>query len=336
MKSVTIAICNYNYERFLAEAIDSALAQDYPATKVLVVDDGSTDSSRAIIAQYGSRVRAIFKPNGGQVSAYNRALAEVDTEYVILLDADDTLYPTCVTEVMRRFQSGNAVKVQFRLDVISDAGEQTGVSVPHSDAPADCGSLLRDGWLYPSPPASGNAYRTNALRKIFPIPETTEGRYGADFYAIYGVALVGQVASISQALGAYRVHNSAAQDVSFANSEKNNKAPRAYAARWMELRHVVRMRLGVDLPEKFHDFSHEKAIFCKQIYGASFPARVRWFAFESAAYLHSIVANPFWGLAKKTATIGLSCLCLFPYKPLSDYVVRFISNPLARRGSTAH
>ncbi|HEV3105424.1 MAG TPA: glycosyltransferase family A protein [Trinickia sp.] len=337
MKSITIAICNYNYERFLASAIDSALAQTYPATKVLVIDDGSADRSREIIAQYGSRVRSVMKSNGGQVSAYNRAIEEIDTDYVILLDADDVLYPDAALEVLRRFEAcRHCVKVQFKLDVIGQNGEPTGVSVPHSDAPADCGALLRHGWLYPSPPASGNAYRVRALRRIFPIPETAEGRYGADFFAIYGIALVGQVASISHALGAYRVHNAGAHDVSFANSEKNNKAPRAYVARWIALRLVVRKRLGVELPAAFHDFSHEKAIFCKQIYRASLARRWHWFAFESRDYLHSIVANPFWSVGKKLATVGLSCLCLVPSSRLSDYVVRFISNPLARRGTAAH
>jgi glycosyltransferase involved in cell wall biosynthesis len=336
MKSVTIAICNYNYERYLAAAIDSALEQDYPATRVLVLDDGSTDGSREIIASYGSRIRTVLKTNGGQVSAYNRALEEVDTDYLILLDADDLLYPNAVTEVVRRFDAADCVKVQFRLDVIAQDGSSTGVTVPHSDAPADCGALLRKGWLYPSPPASGNAYLVSALRRFFPIPETSEGRYGADFFTIYGVALVGQVASIAQSLGAYRVHRSSPMDVSFANSEKNSKAPKAYMARWAALRYVVRQRLNAELPESFHDFSHEKAIFCSEVYGAPFIDRWRWFAFDSRDYLHSIIANPFWSVAKKIGTLGLSCLCLIPYAPLSDYVVRFISNPLARRGSAAH
>lgn len=61
MKQVTIAICNYNYEHYLAAAIDSALAQDYPATTVMIVDDGSTDGSRAIIESYGERVVALCK-----------------------------------------------------------------------------------------------------------------------------------------------------------------------------------------------------------------------------------------------------------------------------------
>ena len=335
MKSVTIAICNYNYERFLADAIDSALAQDYAATQVLVVDDGSTDGSRDVIASYGTRIRTVLKENGGQVSAYNRALDEIDSEYVILLDADDLLYPNAVTEVMRRFNSGDYAKVQFRLDVISRDGTATGVTVPHSEAPTDCGTLLREGWIYPSPPASGNAYKTSALRRFFPIPETSEGRYGADFFAIYGAALVGQVASIGHSLGAYRVHKSAPEDVSFANSEKNSKAPKAYAARWGALRYVAKHRLNIELPQTFYDFSHEKAIFCSEVYGAPLIDRWRWFAFESRNYLHSIVANPFWSVTKKAGTLGLTCLCLVPYAPLSNYVVRFISNPLARR-SAAH
>jgi glycosyltransferase involved in cell wall biosynthesis len=335
MKSVTIAICNYNYERFLADAIDSALAQDYAATQVLVVDDGSTDGSRDVIASYGTRIRTVLKENGGQVSAYNRALEEIDSDYVILLDADDLLYPNAVTEVMRRFNSGDYAKVQFRLDVISRDGTATGVTVPHSEAPPDCGTLLREGWIYPSPPASGNAYKTSALRRFFPIPETSEGRYGADFFAIYGAALVGQVASIGHSLGAYRVHKSAPEDVSFANSEKNSKAPKAYAARWGALRYVAKHRLNIELPQTFYDFSHEKAIFCSEVYGAPLIDRWRWFAFESRNYLHSIVANPFWSVTKKAGTLGLTCLCLVPYAPLSNYVVRFISNPLARR-SAAH
>lgn len=52
----SIIINNYNYDRFLAEAIDSALNQTYPHIEVIVVDDGSTDNSRKIIADYGDRI----------------------------------------------------------------------------------------------------------------------------------------------------------------------------------------------------------------------------------------------------------------------------------------
>ncbi|MEC5404591.1 glycosyltransferase [Paraburkholderia sp. MPAMCS5] len=330
MQKMTIVICNYNYGRFLAEAIDSALTQDYP-TSVLVIDDGSTDGSREIIESYGSRVKALYKQNGGQVSAYNDAVNMIDTEFVILLDSDDLLYDDAVSKVMRVFEAGNFVKVQFRLDVVDSEGKPSGTYVPHSAAPIDCGSLLRRGWLYPSPPASGNAYRTSALKKIFPVPEASVNRYGADFYAIYGVALVGAVATIPQSLGAYRVHRTENTGISFANSESNDKAPKALTNRWAILREMARSRLDIELPASFHDFSLEKAYFCSAVYQAPFATRWRWVSRQSHSYFQSIVANPFWSYKKKIGTLALSSLCLLPFSALSDFAVRYISNPLARR-----
>jgi hypothetical protein len=52
---------------------------------------------------------------------------------------------------------------------------------------------------------------------------------------------------------------------------------------------------------------------------------------ESRSYFHSIIANPFWSLKKKLGTVVFSSLCLLPYRPLSDFAVRYIANPLARR-----
>ncbi|MEM5388541.1 glycosyltransferase family A protein [Paraburkholderia phymatum] len=334
MKQMAIVICNYNYERFIAEAIDSSLNQDYPDTRVIVIDDGSTDGSRAIIESYGSRISAVFKENGGQVSAYNLGLELADTEYVLFLDSDDVLYPGAVSEVMRMFERSDVAKVQFRLDVIDVEGKQTGAHVPHSVPPADCGTLLMGGWLYPSPPASGNAYCVRALKKLFPVPETAINRYGADFYAIYGVALVGPVAMVPRSLGAYRVHQRANESsVSFANSEQLTKAPKAFKARWATLRELARARLDRELPTSFHDFAHEKAYFCSNLYEAPLATRWRWAINDSYDYRYSIVANPFWSLKKKAGTLFLSSLCLLPYSPLSDFVVRYITNPLARRSA---
>ncbi|CAD6553249.1 hypothetical protein LMG28727_05510 [Paraburkholderia kirstenboschensis] len=329
MEEMNVVICNYNYEQYLAEAIESALAQDYTNTHVMVIDDGSTDGSRAILKTYDARIATIFKDNGGQVSAYNLALQLLKTDYVLFLDSDDVLYPGAVTEVMQRFQRENAAKVQFRLDIIDRTSKCTGVHVPHSLTDGDCLKPLLDGWLYPSPPASGNAYSVSALRKIFPVPETVKSRYGADFYAIYGAALVGPVSSIPKSLGGYRV-DSGARGASFANSEQIDKAPKAFTSRWATLREIASHRLGMELPRDFHDFALERAYFCSSVYQAPLTTRWRWMLRHSHAYVHAIVANPFWSLKKKVGTLMLSSLCLVPYSPIADYAVRYICNPLAR------
>ncbi len=69
---VSVVVINYNYGRYLKECVESVLAQDYKPVEVIVVDDGSTDDSRAIIKSYSARLTPAFKPNGGVISATNR------------------------------------------------------------------------------------------------------------------------------------------------------------------------------------------------------------------------------------------------------------------------
>src|SRR5687768_5094018 len=104
MPLVSIIIDNFNYGRFLAEAIDSALAQTHGETEVIVVDDGSTDDSRAIIARYGERVRSVLKENGGQASALNAGYRISRGEVVLFLDSDDVLFPGALANAVERLR----------------------------------------------------------------------------------------------------------------------------------------------------------------------------------------------------------------------------------------
>jgi len=334
--ALTIVIANYNYARYVAGAIDSALGQSTPV-HVMVVDDGSTDGSRAIIEGYGARVEAVFQRNGGQVAAYNHALERVRTPYVLFLDADDTLHPQAAATVLAAFARGDRVKVQYRLDVVTADGAPTGVQVPQSIRAEGCGRMLRAGWLYPSPPGSGNAYRVDALRRIFPVPAGADNMHGADFYAIYGVALLGDVGAIETALGCYRVHRHTRADapgngLSLANAEDAMAGARQSARRWQILRGLAKDRLGIDLPPAVLDFSLEKAQFAHHVYGATLARRWYWFQHESGRYFHTIAANPFWSLRKKVAVGCLTTLCLLPAASFSNRIVRYIANPLARAG----
>jgi len=86
----TVLLCNYNYEEFIGLAIQSVLDQTFSDYELVIVDDGSTDSSRNIINSFNdSRIKAIFKDNGGQCSAFKVGINGAEGSYIALLDSDD-------------------------------------------------------------------------------------------------------------------------------------------------------------------------------------------------------------------------------------------------------
>src|SRR5262245_26875129 len=127
----SIIVNNYNYGRFLKEAIDSALGQTYAATEVVVVDDGSTDHSCEIINSYKDRSILVFKENGEQASGLNAGFARSDVDVVIFLGSDDVLLPDTVRQVVAIFAANSTTaKVMYRTEIIDASGLQTGVIKP--------------------------------------------------------------------------------------------------------------------------------------------------------------------------------------------------------------
>lgn len=91
---LSVIIPAYNAAEFLPATIDSALAQTHPNVEVVVVDDGSTDGTRAVLDAYGDRIVGVTQANGGPAAARNHALRLATGDYVGLLDADDLWAPT--------------------------------------------------------------------------------------------------------------------------------------------------------------------------------------------------------------------------------------------------
>jgi glycosyltransferase involved in cell wall biosynthesis len=100
---VSVIIPNYNYGRFLSDAIQSALGQSYPNLEVIVVDDGSTDNSAEIAGRFGTQIKLIEQPNAGVSAARNRGISESQGALVAFLDSDDMWLPTKIEKQVRAF-----------------------------------------------------------------------------------------------------------------------------------------------------------------------------------------------------------------------------------------
>jgi glycosyltransferase involved in cell wall biosynthesis len=207
---VDIVVNNYNYARYLGEAIDSALEQSYERVQVIVVDDGSTDESRAIIAAYGERICPVLKANGGQASAVNAGFAASSADVVIFLDADDVLRPSAAGLAARAIAADPRVaKVQYRMEVIDADGRTTGELKPPDGVLMPSGDVRRLELTAPFDltwlPTTANAFPAWALRRILPMPEP-EFVIAADAYLRHLTALLGHVVSLYDVAAAYRVH----------------------------------------------------------------------------------------------------------------------------------
>jgi len=98
--AVSVVIPTYNRVSLLTEAIDSALAQTFADREIVVVDDGSTDATPAVVAAYGAVVRCVRKDNGGEASARNVGVREARGAWVAFLDSDDRWEPETLATLM--------------------------------------------------------------------------------------------------------------------------------------------------------------------------------------------------------------------------------------------
>jgi glycosyltransferase involved in cell wall biosynthesis len=100
---VSILMPAYNAAPWIAESLDSALAQTWPNTELIIVDDGSTDGTVSVVNRFlGPRVRLITQENQGQSAAENTALRAAQGDFIQYLDADDLLSPDKVERQMKR------------------------------------------------------------------------------------------------------------------------------------------------------------------------------------------------------------------------------------------
>ena len=246
--SVSVVIPCYNYEKYVGLALDSVLAQRCAATEIIVVDDGSTDGSAAVI-QARPGVRYIRQDNAGHVAAFNRGYAESRGDVVLFLDADDVLEPGAIEAVVRHWQPG-AAKLQYELKVIDGAGDWTGrvfCNYPSGyDARAVREEFAQHG-TYVWPVCTGNAYGRAFLQHVMPLAVKS----APDGLLNTVAPLYGAVVVVPEVLGRYRLHT---QNQSYHGTDANRmdlRFARQIALRRGEFEALREhaTRLGTPLPE---------------------------------------------------------------------------------------
>ena len=203
---VSVIICNYNYAQFVGDAIESALALDWPRIEVVVVDDGSTDGSRSVIEGYAPRVGMVTQTNSGQSIAARTGFARSRGEVLIFLDADDLLDPQLI-RVMAPHWSSRVSKVQFQMKTIDAQGAELGSVFPQyyrAPSPAQVRHWALTADSYPTPPGSGNVYSRSYVRQV--ISDLDRIDRASDSVLLAAAPFLGDVVTIPQPLVSYRVH----------------------------------------------------------------------------------------------------------------------------------
>jgi glycosyltransferase involved in cell wall biosynthesis len=203
---VSIAIDNFNYGRFVGDAIESALAQRYPHVEVIVVDDGSTDDSHRVIGRYRDRVVTLFKENGGMASTHNAAFERARGDVVIFLDADDTLLPTAAERAARGMTAGVS-QVHWPMWVVDAEGRRSHVDPDEALPDGDLRELVleRGPYSHRVSAVSANAWSRRFLETALPMPEETF-RTLTDSYLSTLAPLEGAVRAVREPQTQYRIH----------------------------------------------------------------------------------------------------------------------------------
>lgn len=335
--SVSVVICNFNYAHFIADAIESALAQHIPLREVIVVDDGSTDNSVEVVRRFAERVQLITQPNGGQLAAYNTGFAKASGDVVIFLDSDDRLLPGASAAVAQAFLDTAVVRVQYKLELIDAHGSPQGTVIPTVQNDGDLSGAVRSGALFLASPGSGNAYRAAALRRLMPLPVTAEERHGADFFAGFGCALLGRVKALPEVLGQYRVHKANdAQSLCFGNAKLGMTETQMLQSRYRRMRAWLAPLLpGVHLADAaVADFSLQKQDFALAVFSPrSYPQGLLAGARQLPLLAKSIWVrnNP---LALKVGLLAWAVFVWLAPRIVGRPVARYVCNPSSRRLSS--
>ncbi len=202
---VSVIIPNYNYSRYIAEAIDSVLNQTYSNIEVIVVDDGSKDNSEEVIRGYGSEIVSIFQQNRGVSAARNAGVEKSRGIFICFLDADDSWFRTKVESQLARFEDEQIGLAHVGVEEIDANGNPLGQNLDGME-----GLVSKELLLFERPVILGGGSGVMIRRSVFDEVGGFDTRLStsADWDFSYQVSSRYQVGFVNEVLLRYRIHGS--------------------------------------------------------------------------------------------------------------------------------
>jgi glycosyltransferase involved in cell wall biosynthesis len=189
-----------------------------------VVDDGSTDNSREIIASYGNKIIPVLKENGGQASAFNAGFAASRGDIICFLDSDDAFLPEKVAEVIDALgdrqdlglccHSVKWVDIDGKPCITNSGHESSSITKNCHNEPKgeyDLRAYVKSGNVRNKlpllPPTTGLSFRRSLLQQILPMPEVKNIGLN-DSYLDFTSLGLSKIIILDKELTLYRIHNS--------------------------------------------------------------------------------------------------------------------------------
>ncbi|MDE1893788.1 MAG: glycosyltransferase family 2 protein [Pseudomonadota bacterium] len=191
-----VVVTSYNYRDFVIEAVESALAQQRRPVQVIVVDDGSTDGSDALLREryaHDGRVTLICTANGGQLAAFQRGVAAVAADVICFLDSDDRWAPDYLARLGGLYDA--RADVDFVFSDLHLFDQQTRVMKFH-DGAVDLGYTAISTYMFTQwygAPTSALSIRAPWARRALDLPDSFRDtwRLSADNCLVFGCSVLG-------------------------------------------------------------------------------------------------------------------------------------------------
>jgi len=204
--AISVVAAAYNAQRYLAEMIDSFLAQTFTDFELIIVDDGSTDSTAEILRSYAqrdARVKPLFIEHTGIVGAANAGIEAARSDLIARADADDISMPQRLEKQLAYMREHpECVALGSRMILIEPYGSPLCVTdhkLTHEEI--DAGLLRGGGWVLPQPVVM---LRRDAVIRVGMYRKKYE--WSEDLDLFLRLAEVGKVANLPDALVKYRIH----------------------------------------------------------------------------------------------------------------------------------